>query len=184
MRRGLIVLVLMVMATPAVAHTAAEQEAWLNDWILRSLAESQDPTIAQMEELADFASRHPGFLSPLPPPPTPQARQTSTTASKTAPGPTQTVFRGMGAGVEQWRGLVAFYWPADHVDRMLRIMRCESGGNPLAWNQSTDVRGLFQVRYPLWSKVWPGDYFDPWTNVAVAYQVWLEQGYRAWACKG
>lgn len=100
--------------------------------------------------------------------------------------PVQPVYRGMGSGyVEQWRTMVAYYWGKHGAtDRMLRIMRCESGGNPNAWNRSTDVRGLFQVRYPLWSKPWPGNYFDPWTNAAIAYQVWLVQGYRAWACKG
>lgn len=96
------------------------------------------------------------------------------------------VYRGMGNGdVEQFRPMVAYYWGKHGAtDRMLRIMRCESGGNPNARNVSTDVRGLFQVRYPLWSKMWPGDYYDSWTNVAVAYQIWLSQGYGAWACKG
>lgn len=85
-------------------------------------------------------------------------------------------------GVEQWREMVDYYWDGTDVNRMLKIMDCESGGDPWAWNKSTDVRGLFQVRYPLWSKLWPGNYFDPWTNAAIAYQVWLEQGYRAWQC--
>ena len=88
----------------------------------------------------------------------------------------------MGDNVEQWRGLVAAY-PLWDVDRMLRIMACESGGNPNAYNGSTGVAGLFQI-HPLWQKAWPGDYYDPAINVAVAYQVWLEQGYRAWVCRG
>lgn len=99
------------------------------------------------------------------------------------PAPVAPVHTGMGNGdVEQWRSMVAYYWPGWAVGRMLAIMDCESGGNPYAWNKSTDVRGLFQVRYPLWSKLWPGDYFDPWTNAAIAYQIWLEQGWRAWEC--
>lgn len=98
---------------------------------------------------------------------------------------TTPVYRGMGSNVEQWRSMVAYYWGKHGAtDRMLRIMRCESGGNPNARNVRTDVRGLFQVKYPLWSKLWPGNYYDPWTNAAIAYQVWLSQGYRAWACKG
>lgn len=109
--------------------------------------------------------------------------QSLSEAVAAAPSP---IYRGMGDGqVEQWRTMVAYYWGRHGAtDRMLRIMRCESGGNPNAWNRSTDVRGLFQVRYPLWSKLWPGNYWDPWTNAAIAYQVWLTQGYRAWACKG
>lgn len=100
--------------------------------------------------------------------------------------PAVPVYRGMGSGqVEHYRSMVAYYWGKHGAtDRMLRIMRCESGGNPNARNASTDVRGLFQVKYPLWSKQWPGNYYDPWTNAAIAYQVWLEQGFRAWACRG
>lgn len=89
----------------------------------------------------------------------------------------------MIAGVEQWRDLVAAYWPPEHVDRMLRIMKCESGGNPNAYNPGHGEKGLFQI-HPLWQKAWPGNYYDPWTNAAVAYQIWLTQGYAAWVCKG
>lgn len=85
-------------------------------------------------------------------------------------------------GVEQWRGLVAAYFPPEAVDRMLRIMACESGGDPGAHNPS-GASGLLQIM-PFWQKAWPGDYFDPSTNVAVAYQIWLQQGYGAWVCKG
>lgn len=86
-------------------------------------------------------------------------------------------------GVERWRQLVAAYFPPAHVDRMLRIMRCESNGNPNAYNPGHGEKGLFQI-HPLWQKAWPGNYYDPQTNVAVAYQVWLTQGYPAWVCKG
>lgn len=85
-------------------------------------------------------------------------------------------------GVEQWRGMVDYYWDGEHVERMLNIMDCESKGDPYAYNPKTGVKGLFQI-HPLWQKPWPGNYYNPWTNAAVAYQVWLEQGYRAWACK-
>ena len=86
-------------------------------------------------------------------------------------------------GVEQWRPMVAYYWPAEHVDRMLRIMACESGGLPTAKNPRSSATGLFQIM-KFWQKAWPGDYTDPWTNAAVAYQIWLTQGYGAWVCKG
>lgn len=87
-------------------------------------------------------------------------------------------------GVEQWRTMVAYYWGKHGAtDRMLRIMRCESGGVPTAKNPHSSATGLFQVM-GFWQKVWPGDYTDPWTNAAVAYQIWLSQGYGAWACKG
>ena len=79
--------------------------------------------------------------------------------------------------------MVEHFWDEPHTSRMLRIMACESKGDPRAFNGRTGVKGLFQI-HPLWQKPWPGDYYDPWTNAAVAFQVWREQGYRAWACKG
>lgn len=89
-------------------------------------------------------------------------------------------------GVEQWRTMVNYYWGKHgqaHVDRMLRIMDCESGGNPKAKNPRSSATGLFQI-LAFWQKAWPGDYTDPWTNAAVAYQIWLTQGYAAWVCRG
>lgn len=88
--------------------------------------------------------------------------------------------------VERWRPIATHFWlPYGQwvVDRMMRILKCESGGDPNAYNGLTGVKGLWQI-HPLWQKVWPGNYYDPWTNGAVAHQVWLEQGWRAWACKG
>ena len=177
MRRGLILLAfLMVMAPPAVAHTQAERDAWYNDWIRRVL-EAGDPSIELMEELQDFAARHPGFHSPLPPP-TP--RQTSPTATKTAPGATDATFRGMGAGVEQWRGLVAVYFP-EQVDQALRVMSCESGGNPNAYNPS-GASGLMQV-LASWADNFgyvPAQLFDPAINLAVSRILYDDGGWRHW----
>jgi hypothetical protein len=88
------------------------------------------------------------------------------------------------SGVEQWRSMVAYYWGKHGAtDRMLRIMKCESGGLATAKNPRSSATGLFQIM-GFWQKVWPGDYTDPWTNAAVAYQIWLSQGYAAWVCKG
>lgn len=84
--------------------------------------------------------------------------------------------------VERWREMVAYYWPDWAVDRMLRIMRCESGGIPWVPNsEGSGALGLFQIM-EFWQKTWPGDYTDPWTNAAVAYQIWLDQGWGAWSC--
>lgn len=155
MRRTLLAIALVVLtATPALAQTCAPDLHYFEGRCLT---------------YAEWTAWPEPDLVPISPP--------------TNSGP---VYRGMGNGqVEQWRPMVAYYWGRHGAtDRMLRIMRCESGGNPYAWNRSTDVRGLFQVRYPLWSKLWPGNYYDPWTNAAIAYQVWLTQGYRAWACRG
>lgn len=87
------------------------------------------------------------------------------------------------------RVIAEYFWPDWAVERMVRIARCESGFNPRAYNGITGVKGLWQI-HPLWQVPWPGDYYDPWTNGAVAYQVWLEaerrvgDGFRPWACRG
>lgn len=90
-------------------------------------------------------------------------------------------------GVEQWRPMIAYFWGKHgvaHVDRMLRIMWCESRGRWWVMNeQGSGAEGLLQIMQ-FWKKVWPGNYKDPWTNAAVAYQIWLSQGYGAWSCKG
>lgn len=157
MRRILLAIALVVLtATPALAQTCGPDLHYFNGRCLTDAEWTAWPPAPVVIQ-----------IPPPPPPPTP-------------------VYRGMGNGqVEHYRPMVAYYWGRHGAtDRMLRIMRCESGGNPNALHPRTDVRGLFQVRYPLWSKLWPGNYYDPWTNAAIAYQVWLTQGYRAWACKG
>lgn len=83
------------------------------------------------------------------------------------------------------REIAEHFWPAWAVDRMVRIAECETvpDWNARSLNPSSGAAGLWQIM-PQWQKVWPGDYFDPWVNGAVAYQVWLEQGFGAWVCSG
>lgn len=81
------------------------------------------------------------------------------------------------------RVIADYFWPDWAVERMVRIAKCESGFVATAVNPRSGTTGIWQL-HPLWQKPWPGDYKNPWTNGAVAYQVWLEQGFRAWACKG
>lgn len=83
------------------------------------------------------------------------------------------------------RVIAAYFWPDWAAERMVRIAKCETvpDWNARSLNPSSGAAGLWQIM-PFWKKVWPGDYFDPWTNGAVAYQIWLEQGFSAWVCKG
>lgn len=86
-------------------------------------------------------------------------------------------------GVEQWRPMVDYYWGKHGATTaMLKIMQCESRGRWWVMNeQGSGAAGLFQIM-PFWKKLWAGDYLDPWINAATAYQIWLVQGYGAWAC--
>jgi soluble lytic murein transglycosylase-like protein len=83
----------------------------------------------------------------------------------------------MGSDVEQWRGLVAAYFPGE-VDLALCVMAGESGGNPSALNPS-GAAGLFQIM-PFWWNKYGGDRFDPETNVAMARLIRDAQGWSAW----
>lgn len=84
-----------------------------------------------------------------------------------------------GAGVEQWRSLVASIFPAWAVDTALRIMSCESNGDPNAVGAQGEL-GLFQV-HPRWHS---DATLDPLGNVRAAYRI--SNGGRdwsAWSCR-
>ena len=94
--------------------------------------------------------------------------------------------------VEDWRPLIqSWFLPAD-VPWAMRVMDCESEGNPNAKNPGSTASGLFQHLATYWDDRsgragWGGaDIFDPVANVAVA--AWLyylpeEGGPGHWVCK-
>jgi hypothetical protein len=93
--------------------------------------------------------------------------------------------------VEDWRPLVAHFFKAEHVDRALRIIRCESKGDPGARNPRTSASGLFQHLRRYWpmragAAGYPGaSVFDPVANVAAsAYLVYEGGGWSHWTCRG
>lgn len=85
----------------------------------------------------------------------------------------QDKYRWTGS-VEQWRSLVAKYFPEDRVEEALRVMACESRGNPNAKNPASTATGLFQFLDRTWAWMsvlsgWSGySRLDPEANVAVA----------------
>jgi hypothetical protein len=174
----LIVLALIVFSLPANAHTNTQLSEWLDDWKARVAAQfpNPDPLLIEplMVEYADMADRHPcrriigtweGSCVPAAPP----------------------VHRGMGADVEQWRGLVSAYFPASQVERALCIMEKESGGNPNAKNPRSSASGLFQHLARFWGERssaagWGGSsIWNPEANIAVA--AWLQRtgGWGHWS---
>ena len=91
--------------------------------------------------------------------------------------------------VERWRPVVASYFPEDRIDWALRIIECESRGDPLAKNPSSTASGLFQHLASLWDERaakagWDGsDVFDPFANIAVAAWLLDTGGPGHWVCK-
>lgn len=97
--------------------------------------------------------------------------------------------------VERWRGLVAQFFPSNRVDEALAILRCESNGDPDAYNPYSGASGLFQFIPSTWATTAPkagypnASPFEPEANVASA--AWLANRYeslgqyywRAWSCR-
>ena len=57
--------------------------------------------------------------------------------------------------IEQWRSLVAAYFPASRVDEALAILQCESLGDPDAYNPYSGASGLFQFLPSTWASTSP-----------------------------
>ncbi len=106
--------------------------------------------------------------------------------ARTRPRATSVDFRQR---VERWRPLVELYFHSEDVEWAMRVMRCESRGDPAAANPRSSARGLFQHLERLWperavSAGWPGaDIFDPEANIAVAAWLLYEDGPSHWVCR-
>ena len=86
------------------------------------------------------------------------------------------------SGVEQWRGLVASIFPEFAVDTVLRVMQCESGGNPEIVS-ATDDHGLMQINRVNFWRFGGRSPYDPQANLEVAYA--MSGGgvnFGAWTC--
>ncbi len=79
---------------------------------------------------------------------------------------------------------------AHRAEEAVRVMMCESGGNPSARNGSSSASGLFQQL----ATYWPGraatygmagrSVFDPWANAVVsAGMVRDTGGWSHWSCR-
>ncbi len=160
--------------SPAYAHTTAELDMWSVRWEQQAMREGfTDDVLAEYE---DWATRHPRYFNR----PVPHSHQSP-------------VARTYSSGVEQWRSLVTTYFRTGDVDRALRIMQCESGGDPNImhdFSNPASASGLMQHLGKYWATRsaaagWAGaSIFDPTANVAVA--AWLRDqrgGWNHWVCR-
>ncbi len=91
--------------------------------------------------------------------------------------------------VERWRPLVAENFFPEDVPWAMRVLHCESTGDPDAKNPRSTASGLFQHLASLWPKRsvaagWAGaDVFDPEANVAVAAWLYYLDGPSHWVCR-
>lgn len=94
-----------------------------------------------------------------------------------------------GEGVERWRPLVVSIFPAFAVETAMRIMWCESRGDPNATGAAGE-RGLFQIM-PYWHQPKAdalfgsgANLYDPHINTVVAFVI-SDGGnnWNAWTCQ-
>tara|TARA_R100001443_G_scaffold99505_1_gene106659 strand:+ start:515 stop:1126 length:612 start_codon:yes stop_codon:yes gene_type:complete len=105
--------------------------------------------------------------------------------------------QNFGPAVEQWRNevilaITRYGGPATDVPKFLRVMRCESGGDPNAYNEASGASGLMQhlSNYFPWRAKMAGyegaSPFDPVANINTS--AWLIYEHRAggwqhWVCQ-
>lgn len=160
---------LVVAITPALAHSSADLDQWVDEW-----KQDWPPTVEAIEEWQEMADRHPCYFT----------NQCQAVNPRSNAG----VFvADVGAGVERWRPLVEKYFPSIHVEWALEIMSCESGGNPNAVGPTND-HGLFQHVATYWADRstragWAGaNIYDPEANIAVAAWLLATGGKGHWVC--
>ncbi|MFP4552263.1 MAG: transglycosylase SLT domain-containing protein [Actinomycetota bacterium] len=133
-------------------------------------------------------------------PPTTSPPSSGTSPTTTASQTTTSTTAGGGSwnhppAVEQWRSLVQQFFPSHRVEEALRIINCESNGDPDAVNPYSGAAGLFQFLPSTWASTAPKAGYpeasphNPEANVASA--AWLANRYQelglyyweAWNCK-
>lgn len=89
--------------------------------------------------------------------------------------------------VETWRSLVGAYFRTEDVDLALRVIACESHGDPAAQNPRSSAAGLFQHLTRYWARraaaagFAGASVFDPEANVAAAaWLVYSDGGWSHW----
>ena len=155
----------LVLVAVTLLHPVDALDEWWEEW---TAAAVDSFTVETLAEYTDMATRHPRFFGRRVP--HTHSRQSSIR---------QPTWSGI---VEQWRPLVAAYWPAGLVDTALCIIDKESRGNPNADNPRSTARGLFQIlrSWPLNFGYAYADLYDPTINTDLAYRIYLIQGWGAW----
>lgn len=183
-----------------LADLYAQADVAVADAIRQSaIADEQYMAALSAVDLARLREEERRRQEERPPPTSPTtttpSQTTTTTTSGVTTTTTPTVFP---PSVEQWRSLVETYFPAHRVDEALKIMRCESNGDPNAVNPYSGAAGLFQFLRSTWNSLphsvsggsyESGQVFDPVANTRSA--AWLANRYeelghyywQAWSCR-
>ena len=95
-----------------------------------------------------------------------------------------------GWEVDRWEPVVShiaeMYDATDEVDTFMRVMHCESRGDPDAYNESSGASGLMQHLSRFWDyraeQVTMSGYspFDPIANIHASFWLLTKRGYGGW----
>jgi soluble lytic murein transglycosylase-like protein len=190
---------------------AASFSAVLNPEIIQPEVQREETVVAPAQQAVapsvepTTTTTPPATTTTAPPPTTTTAPPATTTTAPpttttTAPPATTTTVAtttttappvdGGARDVEEWRPVVEQWFPADRVEEALSVIKCESNGDPLAYNSRHGASGLFQFLPGTWGWAAPGagfggaSPFDPEANIATAawlVQTSINQGHDAWA---
>jgi soluble lytic murein transglycosylase-like protein len=186
MRKVLAALVaVFLLPLPALGHSVEELRAWEESWFIRVEALGYTETAALSHEWRAMVADHLWYFDPAPVEVRRASQPIELSTSAGAPP---------SYSVEQWRPLVTAYWPAELVEWALRIIACESGGNPYAENPRSTAAGLFQFLRSTWDRgpapaLGLGSYdsgavFDPETNIRAGAWLYANWGGTSqWSCK-
>lgn len=164
-----VLICLLLLPLPAWGHTETEIDEWTEQWFTQLETETA-LTPQLLSEWREFRLRHPSPIY-LPPEKSPPST------------------RSYGGTVEEWSFLISKYFQPGDVPWAMRVMACESGGDPNAKNPTSTASGLFQHLASYWdgrsvAAGWGGaDIFDPEANVAVAAWLFYTGGPSHWVCK-
>jgi hypothetical protein len=167
--------ILVLGTRPASAHPHDELIAWQNAWVGEVMAEGGlTPEMVEawvhMREAhgCDWPRANCVFVQP-------QARSVTPPSDQTH-----------SYDVEQWRPLVESYFQPADVPWAMRVMACESRGDPYAKNPRSTASGLFQMVRYWWSgaSAYPAfDPFNPEANIRAAAWLFYEEGASQWVCR-
>lgn len=178
---------LLAEADAEVAAAAAEARAADREY--REALDAVDLARAREAERRRQAERSTTTTTQPTTPPT----TVTTTAPSTQPAPVEG--GAFPPAVERWRPIVASYFPSSRVDGALAVIRCESAGDPNAYNPYSGASGLFQFLPATWATVSPragfegASVFDPQANIGTA--AWMSNYYASrgsgpwapWTCR-
>lgn len=162
MRRQIVALALAAAAACVMALSIVAGVVWHGAPSPASAPATPEPVFGPRVVIGPLSSADEPTARPSPTPePTPTPEPRLAPASPPSVG----IPWEPSAGVEQWRGLVAEIFPAEAVDRVLRVMTCESGGNPMATGGALE-RGLMQI-HPIHAD----STYDPAGNLRAAARI-------------